>query len=136
MDISVSDIVSEVKICIDEIGLNDAEFLGTQDNEEMDTIIKSKISESLRFVNGNADWSLLEPNKIITDGTIEEDLVAHVSLPENYSRICYARLSSWPLFISDPIYWNDKEYAEKRADLLYIRPHVAYLQGSACGQYV
>ena len=107
----MSDIVSEVKICIDEIGLNDAEFLGTQDNEEMDTIIKSKISESLRFVNGNADWSLLEPNKIITDGTIEEDLVAHVSLPENYSRICYARLSSWPLFISDPIYWNDKEYA-------------------------
>ena len=55
MDISVSDIVSEVKICIDEIGLNDAEFLGTQDNEEMDTIIKSKISEALRFVNGNAD---------------------------------------------------------------------------------
>ena len=88
MEISVSDIVSEVKICIDEIGLNDAEFLGTQDNEEMDTIIKSKISEALRFVNGNADWSLLEPNKIITDGTIEEDLVAHVSLPENYSRIC------------------------------------------------
>ena len=39
MDIGVSDIVSEVKICIDEIGLNDAEFLGTQDNEEMDTII-------------------------------------------------------------------------------------------------
>ena len=57
MDISVSDIVSEVKICIDEIGLNDAEFLGTQDNEEMDTIIKSKISEALRFVNGNADCS-------------------------------------------------------------------------------
>lgn len=55
MDIGVSDIVSEVKICIDEIGLNDAEFLGTQDNEEMDTIIKSKISEALRFVNGNAD---------------------------------------------------------------------------------
>lgn len=75
----MSDIVSEVKICIDEIGLNDAEFLGTQDNEEMDTIIKSKISEALRFVNGNADWSLLEPNKIITDGTIEEDLVAHVA---------------------------------------------------------
>lgn len=70
MEISVSDIVSEVKICIDEIGLNDAEFLGTQDNEEMDTIIKSKISEALRFVNGNADWGLLEPNKIITDGTL------------------------------------------------------------------
>ena len=78
MDISVSDIVSEVKICIDEIGLNDAEFLGTQDNEEMDTIIKSKISEALRFVNGNADWGLLEPNKIITDGTIKDDFVAHV----------------------------------------------------------
>ena len=79
----MSDIVSEVKICIDEIGLNDAEFLGTQDNEEMDTIIKSKISEALRFVNGNADWGLLEPNKIITDGTIKDDLVAHVSLPED-----------------------------------------------------
>lgn len=111
MEMSVSDIVNDVKVCIDEIGLNDAEFLGTQDNEEMDTIIKSKISEALRFVNGNADWSLLEPNKVITTGTIDDDLVAHVSLPENCSRVCYARLSSWPLFISDPIYWNDKEYA-------------------------
>lgn len=111
MTVSVSDIVRDVKICIDEIGLNDAEFLGTRDNQEMDTIIESKIPEAARFVNGNADWSLLEPNRLITNGTIDDDLVAHVTLPENFSRICYARLSSWPLFISDPIYWNDKEYA-------------------------
>ena len=59
------DILNDVKICIDEIGLNDAEFIGTQDNAEMDTIISSKIMDALRYVQGNADWSLLEPDLFI-----------------------------------------------------------------------
>ena len=111
MEKSVGDIVEAVKVCIDEIGLNDAEFLGEQDNEEMDTIIQSKIGEALRFVNGNADWALLEPDTVLTEVTIGDDLVGRVSLPDNYLRVCYARFRSWPLYLSDPIYWDDREYA-------------------------
>ncbi len=115
MKIRVKDIIEKVKICIDEIGLNDAEFVGTQDNQEMDTIIRSKIAEAVRFIKGNADWDYIEPDTVITSGTISgkvgDNQVVSVTLPSNYLRLCYARLSSWPLYLSDPIYWNDKEYA-------------------------
>ena len=97
MEKSVGEIVEAVKVCIDEIGLNDAEFLGEQDNGEMDTIIRSKIGEALRFVLGNADWALLEPDTVLTEATIGSDLVGRVSLPDNYLRVCYARFRSWPL---------------------------------------
>lgn len=59
---SVDDIVEEVKICIDEIGLNDSEMIGSQDNMEMSVIIRSKIIDALRYVNGNADLSMLTPD--------------------------------------------------------------------------
>ena len=111
MEKSVSDIVAAVKVCIDEIGLNDAEFQGEQDNAEMDTIIKSKIGEALRFVLGNADWGLLEPDTVLTSATVGSDLVGRVTLPDNFLRVCYARFASWPLYLSDPIYWDDREYA-------------------------
>lgn len=124
----MSDIVSEVKVCIDEIGPNDAEFLGTRDNEEMDTIIRSKIGEAVRFVNGNADWELLEPDTVLRNGEVGEDMVGRVSLPGNYLRTCYARLSSWPLSLSDPILWDDREYAtlsDKYATGTWERPKLA-----------
>lgn len=108
------DILNDVKICIDEIGLNDADFIGSQDNVEMDTIISSKIMDALRYVQGNADWSLLEPDLFIdreTEGVTVYEGIGKIILPDNFMRLCYARFSSWPLFLSEPIYWNDKEYA-------------------------
>lgn len=114
---SVTEIIEAVKICIDEIGLNDAEFESGQDNVEMDTIIRSKIIDALRFINGNADWSLIEPDTVLTEASglvaINENLVGIVSLPDNFMRLCYARFSSWPLYLSSEqiIYWNETEYA-------------------------
>ena len=98
------DILNDVKICIDEIGLNDAEFIGTQDNAEMDTIISSKIMDALRYVQGNADWSLLEPDLFIdrkTEGVTVDEGIGRIVLPDNFMRLCYARFSSWTLFLSE-----------------------------------
>lgn len=112
---SVDDIIKDVRICIDEIGLNDSEFVGMQDNAEMDVIIRSKIIDALRYVHGNADWSLLEPDVVVgneSEGVeVTEGKIGKVKLPENFMRLCYARFASWPLFLSEPIYWNDAEYA-------------------------
>lgn len=114
---SVPEIIDAVKICIDEIGLNDAEFEGSQDNMEMETIIRSKIIDALRFINGNADWSLIEPDTVLTEASeavaTNENLVGIVRLPDNFMRLCYARFSSWPLYLSSEqiIYWNETEYA-------------------------
>lgn len=109
----VEKIVADVRKCIDEIALNDADFISGQDNTEMDAIIRSKIIDALRYVHGNADWSLIDSDVVVnlSDVAIDGRLVGRVPLPEDYMRLCYARFSSWPLFLSDPIYWNDKEYA-------------------------
>lgn len=128
----VDDIIKDVRICIDEIALNDSEFVGLQDNSEMETIIRSKIIDALRYVHGNADWSFLEPDTVFTYKTPEEpsetpeqpeetpeepisasieENIGKVVLPANFMRLCYAQFASWPLFLTEPIYWNDKEYA-------------------------
>lgn len=110
----IVDIINDVRICIDEIALNDSEFVGLQDNAEMETIIRSKIIDALRYVHGNADWSFLEPDTTFSntsEGVTITSLVGKVELPDNFMRLCYARFRSWPLFLSEPIYWNDKEYA-------------------------
>lgn len=112
---SVDDIVEEVKICIDEIGPNDSEMIGSQDNMDMSIIIRSKIIDALRYVNGNADPGMLTPDAVIdkadTSVSIDKDLVGHVVLPDNFMRLCYARFASWVMFLSEPIYWDDPEYS-------------------------
>lgn len=118
MDISVSNLVSKVKICIDEIALNDAEFVSGQDNTEMTTIIRSKIAEAVRYILNNADWGLLEPDTVIDSSisgsgiTTDDELVGHVPLPDNYIRLCYAKYDSWKYYPNEVILWNDSEYAK------------------------
>lgn len=134
MEKSVSEIIEAVKICIDEIGLNDAEFETGQDNMEMETIIRSKIIDALRFINGNADWSLVDPDTVLDsqspDVSIDENLVGIVRLPQDFMRLCYARFSTWPLYLSSEqlIYWNDTEYAtlsDKYSTGTWERPKMA-----------
>jgi hypothetical protein len=132
----VADIIKDVKICIDEIALNDAEFVGEQDNSEMDIIIRSKIIDALRYVEGNADWSMLEPDAELTSPAtgiyIDANLVGHVSLPDEYMRLCYAKIDSWNRYLGDTdiIEWNDKEYAtlsDEYATGTWERPKIAFV---------
>lgn len=114
--IRVSDIIGKVKICIDEIALNDAEFTGEQDNSEMESIIREKIAEAIRYVIRNAEMEYLEPDTVLTEAdgagmTVDDRLVGHLSLPDNFLRVCYARFGSWPVYVTDVILWGEKEYA-------------------------
>lgn len=140
MNANVADIVKDVRIAMDEIGVNDAEFISGADDTEMDTIIKSKIVEAVRYVHGNADFSFLSPEKTYRndpseessaqakeeggdegeEGTTSEDtvdmkidnnFVGSIVLPDKFFRLVYAKCGSWPVFLQTPIYWNDPEYA-------------------------
>lgn len=132
----VSEIIKEVKICIDEIGINDAEFIGEQDNSEMETIIRQKILEALRFVYSNADWAFIEPDTILTelsgtDMNINNELVGHITLPDNYMRLCYAKFDSWPIYATEIIYWNDTAYStlhDTYATGTWERPKIALVK--------
>lgn len=105
------EIIGAVKTCVDEIALNDANFVEEQDDVEMDKIIKSKIHDAYRFVLTHADWSLIDPDTSITEVSVGADLIGSVRLPDNFVRLCSARFQSWPLYISRPVYWDDKEFA-------------------------
>lgn len=110
---SIADIVADVKICIDEIGLNESEFLISNDNIDMDTIIESKISDALRFANLNADLSLLEPIfEKKTDKTKSEGM-GKVSIPleDSFLRLCYAKMPDWGIPVTEAILYTEAEYA-------------------------
>lgn len=137
MNIAVTELIDRVKVCIDEIALNDAEFVSGQDNMEMDTIIRSKITEAIRYILSNADWGLLEPDAVMTQGTegsgftIDENLVGRIPLPGNFLRVCYARFLSWKSFPTGVIYWNDSEYAtlaDEYATGTWERPKLAIVR--------
>lgn len=110
---SVDTIVEDVKVCFDEMGVNDADLLAGTDNMEMATIIESKIGDALRFVNLHADVGYLEPTVITANGTTlpVANGVADYVLPEDFLRMVYAKLDDWLFAVTEPIYYTDKEYA-------------------------
>lgn len=136
MRLTVKELIRKVRICIDEIALNDAEFTGTQDNTEMDTIIREKILEALRYIHEKASPEYLEPDIVLTSGTaegmtVDSRLVGHLALPDDLLRVVYARFQSWPLHVTDYILWGDPEYAmlhDPYATGTWERPKVALLR--------
>lgn len=130
----IDDIVKDVRIALDEIGINDADFLGTdQDTEgadeaDLDTIIKSKIIEALRFCILSADSKLVGPGTTIKldadsahsygiDLSLEyneqsETKVVKAVMPDNFLRLLYAYIKGWPYAVSKVIDATDPQYAE------------------------
>lgn len=136
MNAKVADIVTDVRIAMDEIGVNDADFIVGADDSEMDTIIKSKIVEAVRYVHGNADFSFLSPEKTYKSNDdketvemgVDTDNVGYISIPDKFLRLVYAKFDSWPVYLQTPIYWNDPEYAtlsDEYATGTYERPKIA-----------
>ena len=108
---SVDSIIADVKVCFDEIGLNEAEFLDGTDNSEMNVIVESKIIDALRFVNLHADAGYLEPTVIEDASVSAENGVVDYPLPEDFLRMLYAKLSDWLHVVTEPILYTEKEYA-------------------------
>lgn len=103
-------IVNDVLTCIDEIAENDSEWLKEQDAKEMNSVIKSKIYDAVRFVFLNADIGLLELSwKTGTESATNN--VVTVALDDDVLRVCYAKLDGWARPLSEPIVYTDKEYA-------------------------
>lgn len=112
----ISKIVEDVRICLDEHGVNESSLIGGTDEAEMDAIIKSKIEDAIRFVYMSADLSMLEPVLWEKGEKSGEEVRGAVQLyrallPSNYLRLCYARVPEWVRSVDSPIMYSDKEYA-------------------------
>lgn len=108
---TISQVVEAVRTKYDEIKLNESDMLGATDDSDMDTIIRSCISDAYRFVINAADLSMLEGKQLTGAAlTIDGDLIAHVSLPDDFLRGITFRLSSWQSAASDIITEDTPEY--------------------------
>lgn len=106
-------IVPHVRINIDEIALNDAEFDSGLDEGEMDTIIKDKAVEALRFIILHADARLLEPTGYYSATATADDVTSghvDINLGTTFLRMLYAESSVWPYPVTDVIPFDTEDY--------------------------
>lgn len=109
---SIEKIIELVRTKLDEIELNESEMQDLDyDNENLDKVIKSCISEAYKMVSLLADVSMIEGK----DGSgsslrIGADLVGRVSVPADFVRLVGIRLSSWASSKAVAVFEDSPEY--------------------------
>ena len=99
----VNVIVTRVRSAIDELMVNDTEFINaSKDEENLTLLIIDKIPYALTYVIANAPDEMLDAD--LAEGlsttdlqtfSITEDMTAKVRIPSDVLRVVSARLSSW-----------------------------------------
>lgn len=110
--LTFDEIVKRVRTKLDEIGMNESEMMDADvDNANVDTIIKSGISEAYRFISLYADHGLLDgKNGASATLSVGDDLVARFSLPSDFLRLIGVRMTSWNSSCSEFIRESSPEY--------------------------
>jgi hypothetical protein len=136
---AVSAIIKDVRIAIDEIALNDADFAGGEDNQELDSIICSKIKEAVDFVHGNAAYSIIDiSDNSSTDGSVKceeaksterADFVYVIPRPNDFHRFLYGMMDCWGELVLETIDVGTEDYVLAHDPVVGAtpyRPAVAY----------
>lgn len=109
--IEVKDIINDVRVKLDEIGLNESEMaVEVEDNTNLDKVIKSCLPTAYNFVCENADASMLEGKSGNAALTINSEMVGKITLPDDFLRLINVRLSSWNSSFSKIITEDSPEY--------------------------
>lgn len=69
---TVAQVVTDVRTAIDEIGLNDGEFLPGTDEEQLETLIKGRLCEAVDWVHSSAALELMSGDEF-----------THVNVPDS-----------------------------------------------------
>lgn len=136
----LSTIYDDVRSAIDEIALNDATFISSQDNGEMETIIRQKATQAADHVHLNADLSRFYGDEFVmlscpaTPASdyayVDSSLVGHIILNSNSNnqgvphrnllRLVHAMVYTpqgterWSYPVNAVIQDHENEYAELR----------------------
>lgn len=108
--LSIDEIVSMVRTKYDEISTNESEMIGNTDDSNFETVVRSCIPDAYRFVVNSADLSMLEGKSLQTNPTIDDNLIAHIELPDDFLRCVTVRLSSWHSSANEIITEDTPEY--------------------------
>lgn len=114
MLISKSEIITRIRLIIDEIQMNEGDFDDGADEKDLDTLIEGMALEALRFVNINAPHELLaaDAKKSATvtsdgykteEGLIEGTGIGVFSEVADFLRLVCARCSHWDKPVYDVI---------------------------------
>lgn len=110
--LSKIEIYNKVRALLDETAENDADFILTdKDSTELNAIIDEVALLSVRNVHLGAPYWMLdgEPN-YATDFEVGDNLVATLSLPEDFLRLVKVKLSSWSAPVTKVITEDSPEY--------------------------
>lgn len=147
MIFKVSDIIREVRVCIDQNKTSDSLFeSGDIETLALDEIIRQKIPEAVRRVHTDAPTYLLECGHDFGDAVFWGDLESgYVILPDDFMRLIMFRMSDWERTVYTAISTEDEEYekmssrfkgirgtAQKPVCAIAIRPEGKVLEFYSC----
>lgn len=110
--LSKNDIYAKVRALLDETAENDAAFILTdKDSTELNAIIDEVALLSVRNVHLGAPYWMLEgePN-YATDFKVGDNLVATLTLPDDFMRLVKVKLPSWSAPVTKVITEDSPEY--------------------------
>lgn len=123
MIFKVSDIIREVRVCIDQNKTSDSLFeSGDIETLALDEIMRQKIPEAVRRVHTDAPTYLLESGHGFGDAVFWGDLESgYVILPDDFMRLIMFRMSDWERTVYTAISTEDEEYEKMSSRFKGIR---------------
>lgn len=147
MIFKVTDIIRDVRVCIDQNKTSEALFEdGDIETLTLDEIIRQKIPEAVRRVHTDAPTYLLESGHDFGDAVYWGDMESgYVMLPDDFMRLIMFRMSDWERTVYTAISTEDEEYekmssrfkgirgtAQKPVCAIAIRPEGKVLEFYSC----
>lgn len=120
---TVIDIIRDVRTCMDEIALNDSDFIGGSDSEDMHEIIRQKIKEAVDYIHGNAMIHMLDlTDENVKSIKLDEDSPATTGCidnadhyvfkrPADYLRFIHGTMNCWKEYVTELTYSDEPDYA-------------------------
>ena len=144
MKYTVSELITEVKVALD---LNESSEaltgVGDADTLQLDTIIRSKLTDAARIVLESAPQHLLGSGKVFGDSVSDVPAISwdmqkgygsgQILLPDDFLRLLIFQMSDWSVPVTQAITVTDPRYAIQKSRFAGVRgnpqkPVVAIVQ--------
>lgn len=110
----------KVRASLDELGLNDASFISTDnDSIEFNAVVDSKVEEAVTYVHSNALHHYLDGDVLDTSSLKQADGVGFIDLPADFMRLVVLKMKEWQYPVTSII--TEYDIAYKKQKNIYTR---------------
>lgn len=107
---SIADIVSDVRIAINENASSSGALDIDIDNLELEEIIKQKILDAIQLVNETAPTYLIDGKKIGATPIKNQDGSGYIVLPDDFMRLVIFRMDGWKRPVTSAMQDSSPDY--------------------------